>query len=86
MSYDLMVCSECGDGFDPDRALYWVHDRESDEWLCANCTKTYNRLAGEMMIKSFEALPNLYRLALSDTRLSGIEALNEKIEETSNDD
>ncbi len=79
--YDRQICSECGDVFNPNSSLYYTVDEDDNEWLCEDCTKVYNRLAGKMMVKAFEVLPVLYRKALSDTRLPGIEELYERLEE-----
>ena len=83
--YDRQICTECGEEFSPNDSLYYVYDRDENEWLCENCTKTYNLLAGKMMVKAFEVLPTLYRKALSDTRLSGIDYLYERLEEENDD-
>ena len=85
MSKDGMFCVECKRMFDADRSLYWTHDRVNDEWLCADCTKTYSRIAGEKIVKAIKELPELERLALGDTRLSGCEAIMQEIEDCDND-
>jgi hypothetical protein len=85
MSRDYYRCVECSDLFDPNYSLYWTHDRETDDWLCAECTKTYNRIASEKIIKAIQDLPNLERLALSDMSLSGADAILQEIEDSDND-
>jgi Zn-finger protein len=79
--YERQICSECGCPFCPDTSLHYTYDEDENEWLCEDCTKVYNMLAGKMLVKAFEVMPTMYRKALSDTRLPGIEELYEKLEE-----
>ena len=78
----MVICAECGWEFEYDRhADDQCHDTETGEYLCPDCTRIYNRLASEMMEKSFNAMPELYKQALSVTRLTGIGDLCDVMEE-----
>ncbi len=81
MTLHVKRCYECGQEYEFADGQNDEGIEADGEWLCKACTKTYSHIAGKMMIKSFDALPELMKKALADSSLEGQEYLFEYMED-----